>query len=179
MKRRKPAPRPMPRPLPSPTPKPDVSILPVPNYDAAMARQVYQNLLAQSLQQAALFNDYINQGMGVNNALTAATSGQTIGTMPTQTIGTIPQQPVPIQMPTPQGGQQMPQFGQQFGQVNQQGMQNFNNLLQNGISQANANQGNPGDIYRSLQPVYSPNTRPQVGGTLGSAFGSNIPKFSF
>jgi hypothetical protein len=148
--------------------------MPVPNYDAAMAQQVYQNLLAQSLQQASLFNDYMNQGMGINNALTAATSGQTMGTMPQQTAGTIPQQPIPIQPPVVQQGQQPPQFGQ----VNQQAMQNFNNLLQNGMSNAG--------IYQSLRPPVSqigparPKPNPSISqnfGSIAGGFKNIVPKF--
>jgi hypothetical protein len=157
------------------------SLMPVTNYDAAMAQQVYQNLLAQSLQQANLFNDYMNQGMGINNALTAATSGQTMGTMPQQTAGTIPQQQIPIQMPAVQQSQQPTQFGQ----VNQQAMQNFNNLVQNGISQENANQNNLGDMYRSLQPPFAqigparqkPNPMiSQNFGSIAGGIGNIMPK---
>lgn len=52
------------------------------DYDAAFARQAYRNLLNQSIEQAQLFSDYIGRGMGVGDAITAATSGQAIGIMP-------------------------------------------------------------------------------------------------
>ena len=123
-------------------------------FDDMMANQVYQNLLERSSQQAALFNDYMNQGMGISNALTAATSGQAMRAMPQQTIGTIPQQPIPIQMPVVQQGQQQ----SQLGRIDQQAMQNYQNLVGQGIANMQAMGRTPPLGQLTNQPQIKPST---------------------
>ena len=206
------------------------------NYDSAMARQTYNNLMQQQMafldaQRAAQNAPTSPTGFGsmaaqlqARNMLPSQNQQQNVPTlMPIQTPqsaaanqalsqaglgGGIPspvqqgtaqqqqamqnyqnflsqgtanyqaamQQPIPIQMPVVQQGQQPTQFGQ----VNQQAMQNFNNLLQNGMSNAG--------IYQSLRPPVSqigparPKPNPSISqnfGSIAGGFKNIVPKFSF
>lgn len=111
-----------------------------PSYQEAMAQQTYNNLMQQQMAFSAAQN--------------GATFGNTMGTMPTQTIGTTPQQPTPIQMPVVQQNRQPTPFGQ----VNQKAMQNYQNLVGQGIAnmQAMGRITPPGQLPN--QPQRKPST---------------------
>jgi len=181
MERRKPFPKPLPRikqppnrpPADSFGTAPQIPIFDSPNYDLMMARQVYNNLLAQSVESADLFRKSLSMGSSIDTALTAATSGS----IPQRATASVSQPPasspqIGIPKNFNQAVGQIPKFT--MGSANPSAFQNFQNLVQNGVAQ-----GNLRNMYEALKPpvatvgtVMPTNPNPptsQFGSGLGGA----------
>jgi hypothetical protein len=178
MKRRKPAPKPLPRPKPQPILPPvdsrgtatQVPIFDSPNYDAALAKQYYNNLFQQSQQQADLFNQYLTMGSSPDQALTFATAGTVSnqGILPiTNPINPNTQAGLPQNFNQIAG--QIPKFT--MGSANPSSFQNFQNLVQNGVAQANLR-----NMYEAMRPFVSGvgPARPVNPNAPTSQFGSGL-----
>ena len=166
MRKRKPAPKlpapkptpkpsPKPRPLPAPAPVPDRTIMPIPNYDAAMAQQMYQNLMDYQAQNYAAMQASQPAGFGsmaaqlqARNMLPSQNQQQNVPTlMPIQT----PQSAAANQALSQAGlGGGIPSPVQQGTAQQQQAMQNYQNFLSQGAANYQA----------AMQQPFSPSMRP-------------------